>query len=85
MSNVEVIGSGRAKCVMEPRGDGGLEGYNRGDVYRFERIRAATGRTYVRVYNGDDGYRETCGTGTFNRFFEVIAESVPESAPPATD
>lgn len=85
MSGVTVIGIGRAKCMMEPRGEGGLEGYNRGDVYRFERIRAATGKTYVRVYPGDDNYRETCGPGIFARHFDVIAESVPDptAAPPS--
>jgi hypothetical protein len=38
MSNsINVIKSGLARCITEPRGRHGLEGYGLGQTYRFER------------------------------------------------
>lgn len=85
--DIKIINSGLCCCIYEPRGDNGLEGYQRGKFYRFERCSMA-GKTHFRVYPGsetlkdgtespsqqfciDTGYYETCGTTIFNRHFEI--------------
>ena len=65
---------GVAQCETEPRGKNGLEGYDRGDTYLFQRMKDSKGK-YVRVYPcaGDD-YYETCGVYVFKNFFSVVQE-----------
>lgn len=77
---MEILATGRATCVVEPLGECGLEGYERGKVYAFERIKTKLDQVYVRVYpdTNDRSYHETCGPKSFRRFFEVLAETVPE-------
>lgn len=74
-----VVSKGVCRCVREPRdGEHGLEGYALGEENRFERCdRDRYGRRYVRVYPGEGTYYETCGPGTFLKFFEVVREGPP--------
>ena len=69
------------QCIYEPRGSNGLEGYNRDYYYLCEyKDKDKNGRPYYRVYpeyRPDDIYYETCGTGTFKKFFKIV-ESIPE-------
>ncbi len=69
-----VLKKGKAFCQREPRGDAGLEGYNRSDIYIFELCAFEDGEEYVRLYpnNGEWGshYYETCGTGVFKKYFK---------------
>src|SRR5262249_26245289 len=48
---ITIIESGITRCVTEPRGHHGLEGYGLGQTYRFERCQDEKGR-YCRVYPG---------------------------------
>lgn len=64
-----------AQCILEPRGESGLEGYSKGGQYEYEyRERDGNGRPYYRVWPlaGDDCY-ETCSVHTFKRFFSLDA------------
>lgn len=64
---------GMCRCIQEPMARNGLEGYNIGEVYRFERRRLSSGKRYVRVYNGEDGkYYECCGPRVFLRYFRPL-------------
>ena len=64
------IETGLARCVAEPRGSHGLEGYGLGQSYRFERCQDGKGR-YCRVYpdEGFPDYYETYGEGVFAGYF----------------
>lgn len=56
-------------CIFEPRGCNGLEGYSKGDTYRFEDC-----GDYFRVWPVDDelNYYETCGPTVFRSYFKPI-------------
>lgn len=68
-----------ALCVFEPRGDYGLEGYQKGGTYKAEyvvstEITQPLGtkqcKRYYRVYpNPHDSYYECCSYRTFNKYF----------------
>ena len=47
--NRAVVNEGICKCIYEPRGDGGLEGFNIDALYRFQVVEKA-GR-YVRIFH----------------------------------
>lgn len=68
-----LVNDGTAICIREPRnGECGLEGYNEGDKYRFQKMSDNKGH-YMRVYpNPDTNYYETCGPKVFERFFEEV-------------
>jgi hypothetical protein len=68
---ITIIETGIARCVSEPRGANGLEGYGLGQSYRFERCDDAKGR-FCRVYPGGNSpdYYETCGERVFESYFE---------------
>lgn len=70
---ITIIEVGLARCVTEPRGSHGLEGYVLGQAYRFERCQNKEGR-YCRVYPDGSfpGYYETCGEGVFAGYFEPV-------------
>ena len=74
MTTNTILEAGLARCVTEPRGKHGLEGYDLGQSYRFERCESEKGR-YCRVYPGGSFayYYETCGEGVFANYFEPIA------------
>jgi hypothetical protein len=69
-----IIEAGVARCVAEPRGANGFEGYGLGQSYRFERCEDGEGR-YCRVYPDRDlpDYYETCGEVVFAGYFESVA------------
>jgi hypothetical protein len=69
-----IIESGHARCVTEPRGRHGLEGYGLGQTYRFERCEDEKGR-YCRVYPSGSfpDYYETCGEVVFAGYFALVA------------
>jgi hypothetical protein len=74
MSNsTAIIEPSIARCVAEPRGANGLEGYGLGQSYMFERCQDAKMR-YCRVYPSGSfpGYYETCGEVVFASYFEPI-------------
>jgi hypothetical protein len=59
--------------VKEPRGDHGFEGYQLGELYKFELIPAAANfKAYYRVWPVGEDYYETCSVRTFNKYFEVV-------------
>lgn len=45
---LNIIETGLARCVTEPRGANGMEGYSLGQSYGFERCKGKRGR-YCRV------------------------------------
>ena len=59
------------ECIAEPRGEGGLEGYVKGELYRYQLMEEAHYPPYCRVYPDQDNpeYYETCGPVTFSKFF----------------
>lgn len=68
------LAHGKCECVFEPQCEGGLEGYNLRDVYRFEQMQDDKG-TYYRVYpNEDTGYYETCKPHLFKKCFKITQE-----------
>ena len=80
-----IFTEGKAKCVFEPRGRNGLEGYDQDDIYRFQRC--SNGENYIRVFPGsahpewdvsEGKYYETCGPNEFLKFFEIIEEKYVE-------
>ena len=72
-NSIKIIETGLARCVAEPRGSHGLEGYGLGQPYHFERCQDGKGR-YCRVY--PDGsfpdYYETCVEGVFAGYIEPV-------------
>ena len=62
----------KAICVNEPRGNHGLEGYQRNEVYIVHYYKKEQ-ETYYRVFpdSEDDSYSERVGAGTFNKYFKV--------------
>ena len=80
----QVVREGLCLCVGQPMGRHGLEGYDRGEQYKFQECRDAKGR-YFRVYPsalhdwGTPTYYESCGPNEFSRYFEEI---VPHGPPP---
>jgi len=70
---LNIIEGGFARCVAEPRGRHGLEGYILGQSYRFERCEDRK-RAYCRVYSDENfpGYYETCGERVFADYFEPV-------------
>ncbi len=72
----KILTTGTAICIKEPRGECGLEGYNKGDTYKFELCdKDKHGKKYVRVFlpnYGNGRAYETCGPGEFKKFFEEI-------------
>lgn len=70
----ELINSGNVKCILEPMGKNGLEGYGLDEVYFFEEFP----EFYVLFpskYDKDicfPGYTETCGKGIFKKYFKIV-------------
>ena len=69
--SIAIIEDAFARCVKEPRGQHGLEGYSLSESYRFERREDAKGR-YCRVYPSRSypDFYETCGEVVFAEYFE---------------
>lgn len=61
-----------AVCHNEPRGDFGLEGYQRGESYRCQFVKDGEGRPpYYRIYPGTDDYYECATPRSVTRFFTI--------------
>ncbi len=74
MKTLSIVSEGFAFCRYAPQGDNGLEGYEFGFDYKFERCMNESGE-YFRMYPEEkDSYYETCGTTTFRKFFNIISE-----------
>ena len=59
------------KCIAEPRGDDGLEGFVRNDTYRYVQLTAEDKKEYYRVYV-TAFYYETCGPKTFKKYYKPL-------------
>ena len=59
-------------CISSPMGRNGLESYDQGETYRYERReKDKNGRPYYRVYpDKNSNYYETCGVMIFKKFFK---------------
>ena len=70
---ITVLEEGTCKCIREPFGVGGLEGYLREDNYRYQLCENDKGK-YYRVFpsEGYPDYYETCGKIIFGKHFEII-------------
>lgn len=67
-----------AVCTTEPRGDHGLEGYQRGEAYRCERVEPDYPHPcYFRVYPSHEHpeYYECAIPRHFTRYFTVQEKS----------
>jgi len=53
------------KCINEPRGNHGLEGYQRGLTYIYEKI----AKTYKIYPLHNENYSESCSTRAFHQHF----------------
>jgi hypothetical protein len=61
-----------AVCHHEPRGDFGLEGYQRGETYRCQHVKDGDGRPpYYRVYPGEDDYYECASPRSVTKYFTI--------------
>lgn len=62
-----------AICINEPRGDYGLEGYQRGESYRCEMVEPAYPvPRYYRIYPAkSDDYYECAIPRSFTKYFRV--------------
>lgn len=68
------LGEGTAICHYEPQCRYGLEGYNEGDQYRFERWRDRKG-IYVKVFPTPEvNCGECVGPDVFLKFFLIQTE-----------
>ena len=65
----ELVEEGKCVCKLEPNCDHGLEGYNSGETYRYQKMKDSKGH-YFRVWHSET-YYETCPPGTFKKYFEV--------------
>lgn len=73
----KILDSGRCKCVYEPRGDYGLEGYQINEFYNFERKENYISAQYFRVYPDKNFpyYGENCTVRAFSKFFKITGQS----------
>lgn len=73
----KMLSNGLCKCIYEPRGDNGLEGYQLENVYKFEEMFGGKqNRKYFRVYPEKHfDYYETCGKKLFKKYFNVITRA----------
>lgn len=71
---MEILSFGVCKCIREPQGDFGLEGYSNNEKYRFQLMSDSKSK-YFRLYpNNDSEYYECCEPGVFRKHFEIITK-----------
>lgn len=73
----KLLHRGRCKCVYEPRGDYGLEGYQLNLFYDYEMRQSEQHGRYYKVNCNDKlspGYGQTCTPRAFNKFFEISGQ-----------
>lgn len=67
------LSTGKCECITEPRGDCGLEGYNRNDTYKFEKRKNKY--IYYCIWpNANFTEYETCGPIKFKEYFKIVKE-----------
>lgn len=73
LSSVELIRTGQCRCIDEPKGKHGLEGYQLNESYKYQIVRNED-ETYMRVYPSAmfPDFYETCGSATFKRYFKPL-------------
>ncbi len=77
MNKHRIESKGVCECIYEPRGDHGLEGYQRNDKYFFEKaVNNDTNKVHFRIYPtlSRDNYYECCRKGIFKRHFNIVKE-----------
>jgi hypothetical protein len=65
------------KCYFEPRGDKGLEGYQKDSSYRHELIQQGFDKAYYRVWPNAESvpnYYECCSPRAFHKYFTAIVD-----------
>lgn len=67
-----LLEQGICECIYEPRGDGGLEGYSLNDNYKYAKLYDSRGVYYAVYPPGSYEYYETCGPGTFKKYFQIV-------------
>lgn len=73
---------GIAQCIYEPRGDEGLEGYQRNQEYIFTEVENNDKNSkdykkrHFRVIPDKDfpNYYECCGKNSFMKYFKIVQE-----------
>lgn len=75
MKSFHCIGAGEVLCISEPRGQKGFEGYQRGETYRFKRMKDQRG-IYFRIFSAKwlQGVYNTTTINPFKRFFQIQNE-----------
>lgn len=68
----QILGEGTVECVYEPRGIFGMEGYSRGDRYKYQMVKDDVRGKYFRLWPSMESpeYYETCSMFAFNRCFD---------------
>ncbi len=69
-----VLSEGLCTCKWEPRGDFGLEGYQRNTQYSFERKECTEQGKYMRVSTINHPFGDTMRVITFNKIFTIDEE-----------
>ncbi len=67
------LDSGFCRCVLEPRGASGLEGFQAGDEFAFRKVCPERDKKhpYFRLFPVfDSDYYETCSSRAFNKYFQ---------------
>lgn len=65
---------GKCRCIYDPRGDHGLEGFQLNEIHLFQVCYDEKGKYYRVFPNEEIDYYETCGPIVFKKYFEVIHE-----------
>jgi hypothetical protein len=78
ISETDFLSLPKAICTFEPRGDKGLEGFDRGTEYRYQALKTNENKDYIRVYH-DNTYYETCGVNTFKKYFKTETTQLAEA------
>lgn len=72
--SITIYQTGKVKCIREPRGDAGLEGFTLGSEYEFKRV-TDTGMSIWYQICPDPRmpkYLERCDPPDFKKYFEII-------------
>lgn len=67
----KVLDKGVARCIYEPRGHAGLEGYALNRLYGFEYVQGSDNKKYYRVWPDESNRYETCGPTDFKKHFRI--------------
>lgn len=71
-NKIKILKIGTAKCIYEPRGDHGLEGYQLNQYYKYNLKEDKKGQYYaIFPTHIDTSYYETCSLRVFKKFFNI--------------